>query len=306
MARSSELQTSIIKLLADGQEHTVQEMKQAISADGIEDYSEGMLSGSLNTLCRNGSIRKKKRGIYQTVGTEVMRKCFVVSAIGTPDDEIRNQADKVFKYIIKPVCEETGFDAERADLLDLSDVITSTIIERLKSADLVIADISKHNPNAFFEMGYRAAVGKPIIYLRSKEEKIPFDIAAIRVYDYNLNDLDSVEEIKDRLTKTIDSMTFLDNEGDDGEDLKQADVPADFSAVIPLLFELKDGLKDIENRIKESNGEVIQSVVKAVMEQKTPVEDPNIAIMKAIMPELIKNPSALKTLMDISNKDKNQ
>ena len=104
----------------------------------------------------------------------------------------------------------------------------------------------------------------------------------------------------------IDSMTFLDNEGEDGEDLKQADVPADFSAVIPLLFELKDGLKDIENRIKESNGEVIQSVVKAVMEQKTPVEDPNTAIMKAIMPELIKNPSALKTLMDISNKEKNQ
>ena len=60
MARSSELQTSIIKLLADGQEHTVQEMKQAINADGIEDYSDGMLSGSLNTLCRNGSIRKKR------------------------------------------------------------------------------------------------------------------------------------------------------------------------------------------------------------------------------------------------------
>ena len=31
-----------------------------------------------------------------------------------------------------------------------------------------------------------------------------------------------------------------------------------------------------------------------------PIEDPNMAIMKAILPELLKNPNSIKTLMEFS------
>ena len=38
-------------------------------------------------------------------------QCFVISPIGEEGSEVRKRADKVYKYIISPVCEECGFEA---------------------------------------------------------------------------------------------------------------------------------------------------------------------------------------------------
>lgn len=32
-----------------------------------------------------------------------------------------------------------------------------------------------------------------------------------------------------------------------------------------------------------------------------PIEDPNMAIMKAVLPELLKNPNSMKVLMELSD-----
>ena len=61
-----------------------------------------------------------------------MRKCFVVSPIGDEGSEVRKRADQVFKYIISPVCDETGFDPIRVDKLNQPDSITQTIIDFYK------------------------------------------------------------------------------------------------------------------------------------------------------------------------------
>ena len=84
-----------------------------------------------------------------------MKKCFVVTPIGNEGTEIRRRADQVFKYIISPVCEEMEFEPIRVDMVNQADSITQTILDYLNSAELVIADMSGHNPNAFYEMGYR-------------------------------------------------------------------------------------------------------------------------------------------------------
>ena len=56
----------------------------------------------------------------------------------------------------------------------------------LFSSELVIADISGHNPNVFFEMGYRKCTDKPIIHLKKKREMIPFDVNTVRTFEYDL------------------------------------------------------------------------------------------------------------------------
>lgn len=109
MTKSARIQEKIIEILADGNYHTVQEIKSFLRKAGISDYSEGQFSGSLNTLLRNQSIQKMDRGIYKIKqnwgGKDFMKTCFVVSPIGETDSEIRSNADKLFKYIISPVCE---------------------------------------------------------------------------------------------------------------------------------------------------------------------------------------------------------
>lgn len=150
MTMSSTIQEVVLEFLSDKQEHSVQDIKHYLREQDVRDYTEGQFAGSLNTLMRNGSIKKVDRGIYSIkLRSEDMKKCFVVSPIGDEGSEIRKRADQMFKYIIAPVCEETGFEPIRVDKLNQPDSITQTIIDYLLQSELVIADITGHNPNAF-------------------------------------------------------------------------------------------------------------------------------------------------------------
>ena len=111
MTMSSIIQEMVLKFLSDKQEHSVQEIKHYLKERDIHDYTEGQFAGSLNTLMRNGLIKKVDRGIYSIkLRSENMRKCFVVSPRGNEGSDVRKRADQIFKYIIAPVCEETGFE----------------------------------------------------------------------------------------------------------------------------------------------------------------------------------------------------
>ena len=229
-----------------------------------------------------------------------MKKCFVISPIGEEGSEIRKRADKVFKYIISPVCEESGFEAIRVDKVNQADSITQTIIDYITASELVIADITGHNPNAFYEMGYRASTGRPMIHLKEKNEKIPFDIAGIRTFDYDLSDLDSVAEIKTRLIKTIGAMSFECEESTNLEqELLSQEFRCDNSQLLPILYEIQDEISSLKTEIHNKDTETIQTIVKASV-PTAPIEDPTMAVMKAVLPELLKNPNSMKTLMELS------
>ena len=189
MTKSARIQEKIVDFLADSCPHTVQEIKSFLEQVGISDYSEGQFSGSINTLLRNKSIKKMDRGIYvinqNQGGISFMKTCFVVSPIGDVGSETRINADKLFKYIISPVCESCGFEAVRVDQINDSDSITQTIIDKLLSSELVIADISGHNPNVFYELGIRHAIRSGTILIREKVNfSIPFDISHLRHIEY--------------------------------------------------------------------------------------------------------------------------
>jgi len=64
--------------------------------------------------------------------------------------------DEVLTQLIIPAAIKAGFKAETAKKKG-SDVIQSTIINDLTNADLVIADLTEHNPNVLFELGWRMA-----------------------------------------------------------------------------------------------------------------------------------------------------
>src|SRR5262249_32336692 len=57
----------------------------------------------------------------------------------------------------------------------------------LLNDDLVIADMTNLNPNAFYEIGIRHMAQKPIIHMHKKGEKIPFDVGAYRSLEFSLD-----------------------------------------------------------------------------------------------------------------------
>jgi hypothetical protein len=94
---------------------------------------------------------------------------------------------EVLNTLITQAANEAGFAVETAEQHG-SDVIQSTILNRLLKADLVIADITDHNPNVMFELGIRMAKEKPVQLIRAEGTPRIFDVDnMLRVFSYNPN-----------------------------------------------------------------------------------------------------------------------
>lgn len=130
--------------------------------------------------------------------------CFIVTAIGESGTETRDRADEVFSYLIGPVCEELGFKPVRVDQVDAVDNINETIINYLKTAPMVVADMTGHNPNAFYELGFRQALELPLVPIIQIGNKLPFDVISQRTVFYNLS-VGKIEQSKRELKAKMKS-----------------------------------------------------------------------------------------------------
>ena len=296
----------IMQLLSDGAGHSVSEMKDYLFEKGLEDYSEGQFAGSVNNLLRNKKIEKVNRGTYKIAGENltgegrgsVMKKCFVVSPIGDAGTDIRKNADQLYQHIIKPVCEKCGFAAQRVDEFNTSNSITQEILDALNDYDLVIADLTGHNPNVFFEIGYRTKSQKPIIHLKRKDETIPFDVSSIRTFEYDLTDLDMVTATKDRLEQVIRNFRY--------DEYKESKRGNNFenNMIVASLNDIQYKIDVLTEEIKKKENETIKTVIETFNAQKPEPESLETEMMKILMPELIKNPNAADVLLRLSEKFK--
>lgn len=134
------------------------------------------------------------------------KKCFMVCPIGEEGGDVRKNSDDVLNYLITPVLSEKGYEVIRADKILDNDTITDTILEWLRNADLVIADLTDKNPNVFYELGYRAALKLPIIQIITEGQSIPFDVSGIRTHSYNTHELSKAESFKSNLKGIIDTI----------------------------------------------------------------------------------------------------
>ncbi len=64
----------------------------------------------------------------------------------------------------------------RADKIFAPGRITEQIVEAIRNARLVIADITGLNANVMWELGYADALNKPVVILRQHTAEAPFDI----------------------------------------------------------------------------------------------------------------------------------
>ncbi len=95
-----------------------------------------------------------------------MESCFYLCPIGKSDSAVRKRSNQIYQHIVKATLEPLGYSVVRADHLEESGTITSQIIEGLLSSDLVVADLTDHNPNVFYELAIRHAVAKPLVQLQ--------------------------------------------------------------------------------------------------------------------------------------------
>lgn len=124
--------------------------------------------------------------------------CFVIAPIGVPASDTRKRSDQVLKYVFEEALGEQ-YDVTRADKISEPGIITSQIIRALQDSELVIADLTEHNPNVFYELAVRHAIKKPVIHVIDSHWKIPFDVAPLRTIVFDYTDLASVADAKKQL-----------------------------------------------------------------------------------------------------------
>lgn len=143
------------------------------------------------------------------VGKKPERKrCFVVGPIGAEESLTRTHSDWLLQGIIKPVFDQhfPDYDVIRADKISVPGMIDAQVINLLIDAELVIADMSELNPNAFYEMGIRHMEQKPIVHMFLKGEEIPFDVKPYRAIEFSREHPQHLEVAKELLKTTVESV----------------------------------------------------------------------------------------------------
>ena len=131
------------------------------------------------------------------------KKCFIISPIGEPDSPEREHNDSVRDFVIKEAVRELGYEAVRADEIAEPGSITSQIMQRIFDDDLVVADLTGHNANVFYELSVRHAVGKPFVQIITEGQDIPFDVQGMRLIFYDLTKPASVHKAKTDIISQI-------------------------------------------------------------------------------------------------------
>ncbi|HEV7238628.1 MAG TPA: hypothetical protein VGQ36_05255 [Thermoanaerobaculia bacterium] len=186
------------------------------------------------------------------------RTCFVIAPIGDAGSDTRKRSDQVLQHIIEPCAEECGYEAVRSDRLGEPGLITSQVITQLVDAPLVIADLSEHNPNVFYELAVRHAVGKPLVQMIRSGERIPFDVAGMRTVQVDHHDLDSVAEAKKELIRQIRAVEKDPSKlhtpismAINLEGLRSSDQPTErvLADILSSMSDLRSSITSIERRL---------------------------------------------------------
>jgi len=133
------------------------------------------------------SRRSLQTGTVNRESTNLKSVCLIISPCGEPDSEIRTFADELYNKLILPAFKGLHLVPERLDQMSPQGDINSNLVSLLWSASLCISVLDRHNPNVMIETGIRLAYDKPIVFLKSRETELPFDIISRNSIEYNLS-----------------------------------------------------------------------------------------------------------------------
>lgn len=131
--------------------------------------------------------------------------CFVIGPIGKEGTAERRHSDLLLNAIIKDVLrrQEFNYEVKRADEDADPGMIGDRVVTDIINSELVVADLTDLNPNAFYELGIRHSTELPTIHIAKSGTNLPFDNIAHRTIFIDLTDWRSIEDARTRLADSI-------------------------------------------------------------------------------------------------------
>ena len=128
-----------------------------------------------------------------------MGTCFVIQPFdGGP-------FDKRYEDTIAPAIRDAGLEPYRVDCDPAATIPIDQIEDGIRKSEACLADITTHNPNVWFELGYAIAARKEVVLVcaYSPELRFPFDIQHRSVIQYKTESARDFEDMKKSHHPTI-------------------------------------------------------------------------------------------------------
>ncbi|MFL6137762.1 MAG: hypothetical protein ACJ74O_08190 [Frankiaceae bacterium] len=139
----------------------------------------------------------------ESVGRASMSKQHAFMAMpfdGTFDDH--------YDYAIVPALNGLGLLCERVDQMSFTGDVMQLVVQRIRTASYVIAEVSQPNPNVYLEIGLAWGHGVPTVLLRgANAPPTPFDVRGQRLIEYN-----RIKDLETRLRSELAALSLVDGD----------------------------------------------------------------------------------------------
>jgi hypothetical protein len=135
-------------------------------------------------------------------------RAFIVRPFGTKDNI---NFDQVETDLIDPALTAVGVGGRTTGEIVKQGNIRTDMFQRLLTADLVIADLSIHNANVFYELGIRHSLReKRTFMIKGAGDDYPFDLQTDRYFTYDRDD--PKKSLPDLIKALKHTLTSLDQD----------------------------------------------------------------------------------------------
>lgn len=134
---------------------------------------------------------------------EAQFNCFVIMPFSkSSENHTEEYWTNHFNRFLKPLIEEVpGIGAYRVESLHgdiLKQIITDLIV-----SPVVVAELTHHNPNVFWELGVRQSFKHNTITIAEEGTTLPFDVSSKATLFYNPSDHLKMEAFRDKFKKAL-------------------------------------------------------------------------------------------------------
>lgn len=119
-------------------------------------------------------------------------------------DERKDEMTELYDEAIEPAVRAAGYLAKRANTDEHNDPIMDRVIEYIRKAPFVVADLTENSNGVYYEAGFARGRGTDVIYcFRDEDEKKPhFDISGLNQVRYT-DGADLKKRLEDRILGSI-------------------------------------------------------------------------------------------------------
>jgi hypothetical protein len=183
--------------------------------------------------------------------------CFVIGPIGKLGTPTRDRADFLLEGVIRYVLEteEFGYQVRRADEDARPGMISDRVLHDVREAELVIADLTDLNANAFYELAIRHLTEKPTIHMTNDIGSLPFDNIGHAAIPFDLTTWPGILAARSSLAASVRATQAEDFKISNPVTQANALFKPKGSADLPsdMLIDLRDRLRQLERAMNSAN-----------------------------------------------------